>query len=60
MKGTLSKIDFLLTIVDMFGANIKLPLLGPVYRNVIIKSQRKYSLKVFINEIMVLQKSQNA
>ena len=34
MKGNLSKIVFLLTIFDVLGANILMPLLGPVHRNV--------------------------
>ena len=46
--GYLSKIVFLLTIFDVFGTNSLLPLLGPVHRNVIIKSQRKQSFKVCI------------
>ena len=40
-KGNLSKIVFLSTSFDVFGANDLLPLLGSVHRNVIIKSQRK-------------------
>ena len=41
MKGALSKIEFLLTIVDVFGANVMLPLLGPVHHNVIIKMPKE-------------------
>ena len=48
-RGNLSKIVFLLTISDVFGTNVLLPLLGSVHRNVIIKSQRKQSFKVLQN-----------
>ena len=46
--GNLSKKVFLLAIFGVFGTNVLLPLSELAHRNVIIKSQRKKSFKVFI------------
>ena len=45
MKGNLSKIVFLLTVFEVFGANVLMPLLGPVHRNIIIKTKGNNPLK---------------
>ena len=56
-KVNISKTVFLLIIFDVF---VLLPFLGPVHGDEIIKSQMKSFLRSLLNEMFVLQTSQDA